>query len=230
MRSKKSFLQAVRNAVATAVLCAALIGSFALAAKADTEAVDFTAPYMYWPGSNNYTLGWTFTPVNNITVTCVGWWDDSCNGLLSSHDIAIWDNVGNLLSQATLPSGSGTFAINDFRYVSLPGWLNLTAGQTYVIGGTSGLDAYATNVSNFTTDPNVAFGTMRYEATGGALAFPTQNAPGFDPGIFGPNFLLLQNLGGGGGGGGVPEPGPALTLAGMGVAALVFLRRRNNSA
>lgn len=223
MRSN-TLLSFVRNAVSTVVLGAALLGCFAIASKADGPAVDFTAPYTFWAPSPIYTLGWTFTANNNVDVTALGYFDHDMAGLNSSHTVGLWTDTGTLLGSAVIPAGMGGTAIGNFWYTALGGPISLTAGDTYVIGGTSGLDPYATNVSNFTSDPNITFGSMRYETTGGPLAFPTNNAPFYDPAIFGPNFLLKTP------GAGVPEPGPAVTLAGAGVAALVFIRKRRKMA
>jgi hypothetical protein len=228
MRSTK-FLAFVRNAVATAVLGAALLGSFAVASKADGLAVDFTAPYFYFPADPQYTIGWSFTANSNASITGLGWFDHDIDGLNSSHMVGLWTDTGTLLGSALIPGGTGGSLVGQFWFTPLGAPIALTAGNSYVVGGTSGLDPYVTNVSNFTTDSNITFGSMRWLPTGGVLQFPTNFTPGFDPGIFGPN-LMINTPFGGGGGAGVPEPGPALTLAGAGVAGLVFIRRRRKTA
>jgi hypothetical protein len=235
MRSTTKPYAALRGIVSSAVLSLSLLASVAGVSKADSAAIaSFSTPYQIFPANANFTLGWSFTPLANVDVTQVGWFDiDSpANGLGSSHDLGIWTISGTLLATQTVPGGTAGTYLNGFWYTSLGTPLSLTAGQEYVIAGTSGSDKYVTKVSSFMTDSNIDYGTVMKSATGGSLGFPSGGGVGLEPGMFGPNFLFNLGSGGPGGGGGaqVPEPGTYAMGAGMGLAAILAFRRRRKMA
>jgi hypothetical protein len=122
---------------------------------ADTAIVDFEQA---WPESDNgiilaafsadSTMGWSFTPRNDIQVTDLGYFDGGI-GLSMLHKIGIWDAAGQLLTSTELGNNRP-----DGRLISDPPFprlhegdhlyatiepLVLVAGETYVIGATTAL-------------------------------------------------------------------------------------------
>lgn len=168
-------------------------------------------------GNPPFTLGFSFTVNSDINVIALGFFDDSQDGLVESHDVGIWDSGGNLLASSTVASGTANPLTNQFRYVSIAPLL-LSAGQSYAIGAlfASGNDPliFPGAASNFATDPSITFNQNRF-VTGGSLSNPT-NSVGNDAAYFGPNMLL---------GSPVPEPGSMALLTGLGVSGLLAVRR-----
>lgn len=103
-----------------------------------------------WTPQQDYagTVGITFdVGASDLLVTALGFYDgpnDAAantagtfgDGLFESHQVGIFDSTGTLLTLGvTVPSGTGTTLINDFRYVTLVTPLTLSAGQSYTIAG-----------------------------------------------------------------------------------------------
>jgi hypothetical protein len=170
-------------------------------------------------GNPPFTLGWSFSTNSSITVTEVGIFDDSQNGLVDSYPVGIWNSSGTLLNSATVASGTTDPLINQFRYTAITPTL-LAAGQTYFIGALylDGNDPliFPGAAVGFATDPSITFIQSEY-AVGGSLSFPNLSVS-TDPSYFGPNFLLTST---------VPEPS-TLLLLGSGLLGLVGLRWRRN--
>ena len=83
----------------------------------------------------NRTAGWEFTVADDFAVGSLGIFDLDDDGLYLSHEVGIW-NSGELVLSATVPAGTETLLIDQFRYVEIdPFWLTL--GETYVIGAIS---------------------------------------------------------------------------------------------
>ena len=167
---------------------------------------------------SNFTIGYRFTVgASAITVTQLGVFDKNGDGLLSSHDVGIWDSTGTtLLASGTVASGVAGSLTANFRYVSIAN-LALSAGTSYLIGSTAGIDEWGFN--NYTAlviDPAITVNENRYTA-GGALAAPTTNNPAF-PFFAGPNFQYATP-------GGVPEPGTIALLLASGFSSLGVLAR-----
>jgi hypothetical protein len=197
-----------------------LLGIIApLRASADTIALSFTGgtPTVI----TGATLGWTFTLSAPVVVTSLGYFDDSNDGLMATHPIAIWDSGGTLQVSGTVPSAGGGTLQNGFRYVAVTPML-LLAGN-YTIGGLSpsgfGGDILMFNASSVSTAPQIAYGASRSVA-GGSLTFPSGNDVGAQPNAwFGPNFQFLA----------VPEPATWTLCVCGGVAALAFYRSRRRN-
>ncbi len=186
-------------------------------ARADSVAVTITPdPASTFNNGFGYSLGYEFLANSNITVTQLGYFDYT--GLTESHDVGLYDaTTMTLLASTTVTSAStvnGNFAYNAISSVTL------TAGQDYVIMGTSGVnDPYTFNPTSFSTDPSISFVQSAYIQNGGtSLSYPDT----FDPtttGYFGPNFQFTAAA--------VPEPS-SLMLGSLAVAGglLVAGRRR----
>lgn len=168
-------------------------------------------------------VGWSFAPTVNIAVTQLGYYDFGGNGLGESHEVGIWANGGALLGSATVATGDPI--LDNFRYTPSPA-INLTAGQTYVIGGyqtTAGRDDLLTgtiSVSGFSTAPQITYGGQRATLFAAAFSRPDGTYSGATDGIWGPNFQFEVATT-------VPEPGTALFGLALLGAALTRRARRS---
>ncbi len=164
-----------------------------------------------------FTLGFEFATNSAMTVTALGIFDDSQDGLVERHEIGIWDAGGTLLASTFIGAGTSAPLLNQFRYVGIAP-IALSSGATYHIGAlySSGSDAllFPGDTTGFATDPRITFASSAF-VSGGTLANPTSSA-GTSPAYFGPNFVIAAA---------VPEPG-TLALLGFGLAGLAATRRR----
>jgi hypothetical protein len=138
---------------------------------------------------DNVTLGWGFTLVNTVTVTGLGYFDGNA-GLTDAHPVGIWNTMGILLAEATVPSGSTADLISGFRFVSIAPVI-LGAGA-YSIGGyanDTSPDEFRFEVSSVTTVAGLSFGPTNFYTKADSLTQPTTKADAFSQdGYFGPNF------------------------------------------
>jgi hypothetical protein len=170
-------------------------------------------------GSANYSSvssvdGMEFTPTQNISVTALGWYDDTfmtSPGLAISHQVGIWRlSDSQLLIQTSV--GPSSTALNRFRFENVNS-TNLSAGVTYVIAGLGGTsvdpNTLVTPGSTLSVDSGITMGNWRAGAS--TFGFPTSIIPASTR-LLGPAFQF------------VPEPGSILLLLAGGVVA--FRRRR----
>src|ERR1700739_3790758 len=66
---------------------------------------------------SDITLGWEFTLSLPLTVTGLGYFDGD-DGLTDSHPVGIWDSSGDLILEATVPSGL-TNLVDSFEVVPI---------------------------------------------------------------------------------------------------------------
>lgn len=168
-------------------------------------AIGVSADWRNIIGANqSATAGWSFrVGAEAVEVRALGMYDAS-NGLQDSHRIGLWNASGVLLAQATLPSGTASLRIGNYRYVAITP-VTLAPGQTYAVGAYFGpvADQCGTACGDVMLyaghevyDPRITFGQSRQTlsiAGAGSLAYPNVFA-GIDEGFFGPNFLLSADL------------------------------------
>jgi hypothetical protein len=167
-------------------------------AAADTPAATVTTR-----GAANGTVwstqGWEFTPQVNLLVTRLGVHDldDAApgldgDGLVQSHEVAIWTSGGTPVVSAIVPAGTTAPLSDGTRFVDVAP-TPLAAGQVYVIGtwypdSSDTLLVDGINANQFAYDDKVAPGAGRYginQFTG--IAFPPSSS-----GLprLGPNFAF----------------------------------------
>jgi Domain of unknown function (DUF4082) len=179
-----------------------------------------SAPIMF--GEANVTVGFKFTANKNLTVNALGFYDDNQDGLITSHDVGIYDLSGTLLTSTSVASGTNVGLDGKFRYSSISSF-NLNSGQSYIIAGlANGQDGYTygnvgSTIQGLTIDPAISISPLAslflYAPN---FTFPTENF-GYDlyPMVNFKYDLPSQ----------VPLPA-AFPLLGIGLAFLGGMQRR----
>ena len=199
----------------------AIIGCMAgLSARADAPNLAITSPGSITDfGSSTWNLGWSFTVNSPTTVYGLGNIDinlDAFGG--TPQKVGLWDSTGTLLASVSV-DGTGNL-VGDWRFESITP-VDLTVGQSYVLGGQGG--AEYTGEAAATVDPSITYTADLYTVTilSDPLTEPVQSE-GFNSatsaGWFGANMELSPTTP-------TPEPG-TLALAGLGVAGFLAARRR----
>ena len=143
-----------------------------------------------YTGSSSSTgsLGYEFTPTQNITVTALG---RAVSGTMNnSHNLYIWQ-VSNqsLVTSATVTPSSPTDTLG-YKYVVLGTAVTLTGGTTYRIASdeTSGGDAYMTQANASSHSGVATISQAVYSWTQGA--YPNGLAGGTDTAYVPPTFYI----------------------------------------
>ncbi|MGZ5005417.1 MAG: hypothetical protein ACXWFY_05490 [Chthoniobacterales bacterium] len=160
-------------------------------------------------GLSGFTVGWSFTANQNLSVTALGWKFGNALG----EPVGIWTGDGStLLGQVTV---TGAFSVGSFAYNNLTTPIFLSAGQTYLIGGlmNSGSAGIA-GATSVTTNPFVTYIQGGQSVITGVLSAPISGAP--PNSWFGPNFLAI----------GLPEQSSTLPLLSLGVLSLLLCQRK----
>ena len=140
--------------------------------QASPIVTSFDNPSVFF--SQGHTLGYAFSSDSSISITGLGFYDSNLDGFTSAHQVGLWDHVGTLLGQVDLSAGTGDILIDNFRYADLSSSINLVAGATYFLAGTTVSDDWVYQASNIVMDTGINY-LGSYYATG-AFVFPTNSA------------------------------------------------------
>jgi hypothetical protein len=164
------------------------------------------------------TVGWSFQPLTDVSVTALG----SFDYLVTDQEpiaVGLWTADGTLLASSTITSGSTL--VNQSRYEPIP-VVQLSLDQTYFVGAYLLSGQY---MNFYAIDPQDGAGsaTMAPEIQLGAAAMSSASSFTFPDSIEGPSgsALLAPNFEFQP----VPEPS-AFWLVGAGSLALLATRRR----
>ena len=129
-------MKIMSNLKATLLAGAMIVGTMS-AASADYQAITLPLPSQFEYTNGPWTLGFEFSPTQNINVTALG--DYFPAGSTTQQGASLWDASGNLLAttQVTGPAA----AQGQFSFAAITP-LTLLAGQDYVVGGTTQTDNY----------------------------------------------------------------------------------------
>ncbi|OUS28446.1 hypothetical protein A9Q99_13080 [Gammaproteobacteria bacterium 45_16_T64] len=136
----------------------------------------FTQPAVYF--SQDHSLGYAFSSDTDTTVTALGFFDSNSDGLSADHEVGLWDASGSLLGLVDLSAGTGESLIDEFRYGFLSTGVNLLAGLTYYLAGTTNADDWVYQASDIVMDTGINYlGSYYTPNVGGSAKFPPILAP-----------------------------------------------------
>ena len=128
------------------VTIAGLVLALAPAAQATFIVTDSSPGTGYKNDGAFFVFGIEFTVGDSdMSVTALGFTDAGLDGLISSHEVGIW-NVGadngrldkELIASVTVPLGTGTTISGGYRYVDLGTPVTLKSGEVYQLGANCG--------------------------------------------------------------------------------------------
>src|SRR5262245_59793446 len=118
-------------------ICAAAIIALGFAGSMPGQAgpaVSFDSTSGFVLVDQPFTVGWQLSVNTSISVTSLGAYDSPfAEGLLTDHEVGIWNSSGTLLATVTVHAGTSDPLTGRFRYVDLVTALVLDPG-TYTIG------------------------------------------------------------------------------------------------
>jgi hypothetical protein len=169
-----------------------------------------------WGAGIGYTLGWEFTANSDLSVSSLGIYDA---GISANHEVGIWTTSGTLLASATVtpstPDGADSFA-----WVGLGSPVNLSDGQTYLIGADYPAPVTDTFVYQASSDSTASGITYITSANSLDVGFGAPSPVGaYNDAYFGPNFQFTEVAS-------VPEPSTLALFVMGGLGGLRMLRRR----
>jgi hypothetical protein len=213
-----------------ALACLMALGTASTAGAATIPIIDIGNDADYsWTWAEDLTLGYEFTVTSSVTFNALAVFDvvsanpatahTNLSGLNSSHEVGVWDSLGNLVVSTTVdPTDPTAPSANTYGHwvYQLITPTTLTAGN-YTIGA-----FYGGSIEN--SDPVMVQQTAIENGAavyvGGRYVYssvfqqPTGNYAPNEEQYFGPTMLS------------VPDGGMTLTLLGGAMMGLVALRRR----
>jgi hypothetical protein len=167
-------------------------------------------------GNFNGTAGWSFEPVNSLSVTGLGVFTYV---IMNQGDVQVglWKANGTLIASNTITATSGTY--NQSSYESIAPVL-LMPGQVYHLGvyvpatGSVLLNVVAPDLGTVNISPDVHLRSSAV-STGPGFVFPPEMAPPDGAILLGPNFRY--NF--------VPEPSSFALLC-LGAFAVTLFRNK----
>lgn len=171
----------------------------------------------------NRTLGYSFSTPGGLTrITALGYYDHFGDGLLTSHQVAIWSADGStILASAVIPAGTSAPLTSQFRFVEIAP-VYLPAGREYLIGGFTGTNTDAViRLANASIIHGLTLGAPHFDPVplAGVFTAPTSFETTFKDGYFGPSFKATV----------VPEPATFGTV-GLCLLCLGVIRKRRAGA
>ena len=165
---------------------------------------------------NPSTVGWEFTVNTPVFVTALGVYDSIGDGLVNSHQVAIWTTGQDLVASTTVPAGTSTPIIDRFRYQNVFN-ATLSPGVGYRIGGevAGNADFLVVSAASFTTDSRINLTQDDVYKISSPFGYPDQIFANPDIEYLTVNFQFEN----------VPIPA-AVWLFGTGLVGLVGFRRR----
>lgn len=173
------------------VLCAATLSGLAIPLIAHAQVSGFSYTPSFTNPSSTGNDSFRFTPLVDISVTSLGYFDDGLNGLTFNHNVGLYNNSTQALLASTVV-GSGTNNLDGmFQYEAIAP-VTLFAGTEYAIvghhsGSFGGNDriGFAGFGNGLTLAPEINYGGYRSNSTA-FLSNPQGNPGSF--GYFGANF------------------------------------------
>jgi uncharacterized protein DUF4082/PEP-CTERM motif-containing protein len=222
--SRKSRTGPLMNRILKTVSAAILMAGVAMVASTGFAnagpAITLTTPGTEY-GGGQYTLGFEFQVASNQTITQLGVYDSGQDGLTTGAQIGLWDTSGTLLRSVTIPTGTGSTLIGDFRYGSITPFLAVT-GTDYIVGAFTqdlATSLFTGQGGTGTVDPNIILVEDQYSNFNDAFSFP--NTTDHTAGAWlGGNFIFGATA--------VPEP-LTLSIFGAGFVGAVAMRRRKKA-
>jgi hypothetical protein len=170
--------------------------------------------------NQDQSVGWQFNVVTPVTITGLGWYDQTGNGLPIPHIVGLWAPDGTLLVSLLVDAGTTDPLDGQFRTAAIQP-LSLTAGTGYIIGG----ENFATNTERLagnvtqTVDARIRYLDPTFSVVGSGFIRPTLMSL-VSTGVYGPSFSVSTVAP-------VPEPSSiALFEAGVLVGTMIALRKR----
>jgi hypothetical protein len=131
------------------------------------------------------TIGWQFdVSASGAKVTGLGFYDDRKNGMGASHQVAIWNPSGELITMATV---DGRDSLRSWWRMCPIAPVTLPPGAGYRIAAITASELYTWNPVGFSVGPNIRFVGDRYSMPHStSLSYPSMSSG--VTGWFGPNF------------------------------------------
>ena len=145
--------------------------------------------------------GWRFVPTAPVTVEQLGVWDENGDGLISPHNIGIFNRATlSPLAVAVVPAGTGAGLVDACRFVPITPVV-LDAGVEYYLFSDNFLtDRYVFGAGSVVFNSSINWLGFTEGASGSIFSMPTFSTG--QPGNLGPNMRMT-----------VPAPGAVLVLS-----------------